>query len=261
MEIISFVLLGIVAGFFAGLLGVGGGIITVPVMTLLLLPLFDLPAENMMHIAVASSLAAIIPTSIMSAYGHHRQGGIIWSIAYKLTPGLLLGAGLGAYLVSRIDTSSLQFSLAFFLFIVSLYMFFSPQFWIKSARDKIRIFALWSLPIGLFSSMMGVGGGTMTVPFLLWRGLDIRKAIGISAYCGLPIAFASSVCFYFIQQSAEGQSAVNFLYLPAVVGISLGSLFFAPIGANFTHKYSMMVIKRTFSVVLMIASLQLLDIV
>jgi len=151
----------------------------------------------------------------------------------------------------------LQFSFAIFLFFVALYMFFSPQSWIKSVAGGMKAFPLVSVPIGFLSSIMGVGGGTMTVPYLLWRGLDIRKAIGISAFCGLPIAFIASVTFYTLQKSGEGQ-AVDFLYMPAVLGISIGSIFFAPIGAKFTHIFPVLTIKRLFSLLLIVASAKLL---
>lgn len=257
MEIVAFVLLGLIAGFFAGLLGVGGGIVTVPVMSLLILPYLDFPSEHIMHIAVASSLAAIIPTSIMSAYGHHRQGGVVWPIAIKFTPGLLLGGISGALMASHISTDALQLGFAFFLIFVAIYMLFSPESWIQPVEGRDKIFSGVSFPIAFLSAVLGVGGGTMTVPYLLWRGIDIRKAVGISAYCGLPIAIASSITFFVIQQSELIESQVDFLYLPAALGISLGSIFFAPIGAKFTQKLPVLKIKQLFAFVLVIASVEL----
>jgi uncharacterized membrane protein YfcA len=258
MEIVAFVLLGIVAGFFAGLMGIGGGIITVPVMSLLILPYLDFPSEVIMHIAIASSLAAILPTSIMSTYGHHRQGGIVWPIAMKMTPGLLLGAGLGAFFASNLTHYVLQLTFALFLIFVSIYMFFSPADLIKPGAKRMSNFPYISLLIGALSAVLGVGGGTMTVPYLLWRGTEIHQAIGISAYCGLPIAISSTVVFYFMQSTSDSSLSFEFVYLPAVLGISTGSIIFAPVGAKFTACMPVRKVKILFSLVLLASSAQLL---
>lgn len=257
MELLGFILLGLVSGFFAGLLGLGGGVITVPVMALIALPYLNFPPNEVMHVAVASSLAAIIPTALMSAYGHHQQKGIIWPIALKFTPGLLVGGVAGALLASVIAKENLQLAFASFLVFVAIYMLFSPTALIKPFSGKTGVNAYVSFPISCISALMGVGGGTMTVPYLLWRGIDIRKAIGISAYCGLPIAIASSLTYSIIQYSDAHSSSGQFIYIPAVLGISLGSILSAPFGAKCTHHFPIMFIKRLFSIVLLIASAKL----
>jgi len=257
MELFGFVLLGLVSGFFAGLLGLGGGIITVPVLALVALPYLNFPLNELMHIAVASSLAAIIPTAVMSTYGHHQQRGIIWPIAIKFTPGLLIGGILGAILASSTESLSLQFAFAVFLIFVAIYMLFSPTDLVKPMATEANVNAYVSLPISCTSALLGVGGGTMTVPYLLWRGVELRKAIGISAYCGLPIAIASSLTFYLIQSLGLHNSAGQFIYFPAVLGIILGSIISAPIGAKCTRLLPVRFIKRLFSIVLLLASAKL----
>jgi len=257
MELIGFVLLGLISGFFAGLLGLGGGIITVPVMAMVALPYLNFSAHEVMHVAVASSLVAMIPTAFMSAFGHYRQQGIIWSIALKFSPGLIIGGVLGALLASSVASQSLQFAFATFLIFVSMYMLSSPVDMLKPAHTKAKINPAVSLPIAFISASLGVGGGTMTVPYLQWRGVELRKAIGISAYCGLPIGIASSLTFYAMQSSDLPVSTGQFIYFPAVLGIIIGSMISAPFGAKCTHHLPVKLIKRLFSIVLLLASAKL----
>jgi len=257
MELIGFLLLGLISGFFAGLLGLGGGIITVPVMALMALPYLGFPSNQVMHIAVASSLATMIPTALMSAYGHHKQRSIVWSIAWKFTPGLIVGGVSGAILANYIASQSLQYTFATFLIFVAIYMLLSPADLVKPINGKEKLDSYVSLPISCISAILGVGGGTMTVPYLMWRGIELRKAIGISAYCGLPIAVASSATFYVMQSSGHLNSAEQFFYFPAVLGIIIGSIISAPIGAKCTHYLPVKLIKRLFSIVLLLASAKL----
>jgi len=257
MELFGFILLGLTSGFFAGLLGLGGGIITVPVMALVALPYLNFPAHELMHIAVASSLAAIIPTALMSIYGHQHQRGIIWPIALKFTPGLIIGGVSGALLASSVASQGLQFAFASFLIFVAMYMLFSPVNMLKTIQDKVKINSLVPVPIAFISASLGVGGGTMTVPYLLGRGVELPKAIGISAYCGLPIAVASSLTFYIMQSMSFSNVSGQFIYFPAVLGIIIGSIISAPLGAKCTHLFPLKLIKRLFSIVLLIASAKL----
>jgi len=260
MEILVFIALGLVAGFFAGLLGVGGGIVTVPVMSLWLLPYFQFPASDVVHIAIASSLLAIIPTSVMSTYGHHKQGGILWPLAMRFTPGLILGSVLGAFLATKVAGYNLQVVFGLFLVIVALYMMKSPQGFALARGNKNIKFPFISLPIGAISAALGVGGGTMTVPYLLWRGKSIQQAIGVSAYCGLPIALASSFTFLIVDSVDSNQFSAGFIHIPAVVGISVGSILFAPVGAYCTHHWPVVSLKRIFALVLLLASGRLLGV-
>lgn len=254
MELIWFIFLGLASGFFAGLLGLGGGIITVPVLALLIFPYLNFPSDEIMHIAVASSLAAMIPTSIMSIYGHHRQKGILWSIAFKFTPGLIVGGVIGAILASIIARQSLQYSFATFQIFVVAYMLFSSVTSVKSIVGNQTVNPYISLPISCLSSLLGVGGGTMTVPYLLWRGLEMRQAIGISAYCGFPIAIASTFTYSLMQYNDLNDFFGEFIYLPSVVGIGLGSILSAPLGAKCVSYLPVNFIKLLFSMMILLVS-------
>jgi len=265
MELLIFICVGIFTGLSAGLLGLGGGIISVPAMVILL-PYFDVPPHLIMHIAIATSLALIIPTSLLSAYTHSRQNAIDWAYVIRLVPGLIFGSVIGAYTVVLFDREMLQGLFSAFLILVVMYMLFGR---VPKARYSLNqgAQAAWIarashfLPaslVGLISSLMGVGGGTMTVPYLIWRGVSLPKAIGTSAFCGLPIAVSSSVVFFGFQISNSGGEENSFFYLPAFVGILIGAMVFTPIGAKLTHKINVALLKRLFLMMLLIVAIKLL---
>ena len=259
MELMIFIIVGVFTGLSAGLLGVGGGIVSVPAM-IFLLPYFDVPPQQIMQIAIATSLALIIPTSIMSAYSHYRRGALVWPYIVRMLPGLLIGAAVGAYIVSGLEQDFLQTIFAVLLMSLALYMLLGkpvthdsadphPGFWVFSSTASL---------IGLLSSLMGVGGGTMTVPFLVSKGLPLSKAIGSSAFCGLPIALSASLTFFVLENGSSASEISSFIYYPAFVGIFIGAMLFTPLGAKLAHELNTVLLKKLFVVFLMLVSIKLL---
>jgi len=257
MELLIFICVGIFTGLSAGLLGIGGGLVSVPAMVLLL-PYFNVPDVAVMHMAVATSLALIIPTSLMSAYGHYLQNAIIWSWVYRFIPGLVLGSIIGAYFVTVSDREILQTIFSIFLILIAGHMLWGKQPAINKSPSVNHFFP--SSAIGFISSLLGVGGGTMTVPYLMWRGLALPKAIGSSAACGFPIAIAGSLVFLLnpVIQTADVKGGLGMFYWPAFVGILIGALVFAPVGAKLTHRINVVILKRIFIVVLLLVAFELL---
>lgn len=240
---------GAVAGICAGLFGVGGGLIIVP-MLIGLLGLFG--QSDLVHLAVGTSLATIIPTSIGSSFAHHKAGNVRFDVAFLMAPGLFLGALLGAYVAHFIAAQALQGAIAVCAVLVGVRMLLAKQnlsthaFCFSRARG-----GLGGLSIGLVSALFGIGGGSMTVPFLTTSGLGIKQAVGTSAFCGFFIAVAGALGFMLFGQGAEGMTgAVGSVHLGAFLCISLASFFFAKVGARVAHLLPPIVLKRAFGVLL-----------
>ncbi len=255
MEIVVFALVGIIAGLSAGLFGIGGGLITVPAM-IFLLPLFSVDSHTY-HVAIATSLAAIIPTAIMSSYGHYKKHAIRWPVIIRLTPGLVAGGLCGVFLALYTSQAILKVVFGFFLLLVASNMFR------RSMRESVDVFHIQSvnpfagLAIGTISSLMGVGGGTMSVPYLVWKGLKVHQAIGCSAFLGLPIALSATVAFY-LSRFTEYELTGGYIYLPALIGISLAAVIVAPLGVNLAHKLPVKTLKKLFSILLIVVAIKII---
>ncbi|UUQ62646.1 sulfite exporter TauE/SafE family protein [Pseudomonas fuscovaginae UPB0736] len=248
MEFLLYLLLGACAGVLAGLFGVGGGIIIVPVLVFsFTLQGFD--NSILTHLAVGTSLATIIFTSINTIRGHHRRGAVRWPIFTWMALGILLGAGLGALTAKAIDGPNLQKIIGIFALIVSVQMALGLQ--PKGRREipgKLGL-GLAGAVIGWASAIFGIGGGSLTVPFLTWRSLPMQQAVATSSACGLPIAVASTLSFIWLgwHDPLLPEHSLGFIYLPALLGIALTSMFFARFGVQLAHKLSPLLLKRLFA--------------
>lgn len=261
--IIIYLLLGSFAGLIAGLLGVGGGLIIVPVLVVVFqMQAFD--SASIMHLALGTSLATIVFTAISAVLAHHRRGAVVWSIVYGLAPGMLLGSLLGALSADSIPGEDLKLLFALFEFVIAFYMIAgapSPQRSIEASIRRLELFVMGN-GIGLVSAILGIGGGTMTVPYLCWRGRSIRQAVAISSACGMPIAFAGAFGYLIAGLDADTlpPMATGYIYWPALIGIVTASLFFAPLGARLAHQLPIMLLKRVFGVVLLLMAVMIINI-
>lgn len=246
---ILFLLLGSFSGFVAGLLGIGGGLIIVPVLLYLLAPSID--QSFLMHTSIGTALAVIVFTSISSLYAHHRHGAILWRNFVKLTPTILLGSYSGAILAKYLSFDFLRMFFAFFEISVALIMWFGIS--ATGHADKLSRW-VWSFVgyvIGLISAMVGIGGGTMTTPFLVYNNIQIKNAIATSAAVGMPIAIAGSIGFMVAGSSQVLQtSGIGFVNFEALIAIAVSSVFFAPLGAKVTHLLDSSILKKGFSIFL-----------
>ena len=259
MEFLLYIVLGACAGVLAGLFGVGGGMIIVPVLV------FSFTAQGfdpgvLTHLAVGTSLATIIFTSINSVREHQRKGAVRWPVFTWMTLGILLGAGLGSLTAASIQGPMLQKIIGVFAILVALQM--SLDLKPKASRDvpgKPGL-TLAGVVIGWASAIFGIGGGSLTVPFLTWRSVPIQQAVATSAACGLPIALAGALSFMVVGWHDEHLPdwSLGFVYLPALVGIALTSMFFARFGARLAHKLSPRLLKRLFALLLLVVGLNFL---
>lgn len=241
---------GIVAGFLAGLLGIGGGLIIVPVLSFALI---ELAPEYNMHLALGTSLASIVITSMASVWAHHRKQAVHWPVVLQLTPGLLLGSALAGALSARINVDILSMIFAVFCLLVA------ASFWWQAPRSERSMHAMpiqfiaGSL-IGSVSALVGIGGGSMMVPWLSWHTMRIQHAIATSAACGLPIAVAATIGYLVAGQSVENlpSGSLGFVYLPALMGIGVTSVLMAPMGARLAHRLPRESLQRIFSGLLLL---------
>jgi uncharacterized protein len=261
IELVAYLTIGALSGVLAGLFGVGGGAVMVPAL-MLLFGALGIGGDWMAHLAVGTSLATIIGTGAASTLAHHRRGGVRWDIVRPLAPGIVVGALAGAVLAGWISGPWLQRIFAVFLAYVGTRLLMTSA--------KTAVSAAHPLPgrlglagvgsgIGILSSLVGIGGGTLTVPFLSRHGLEMRQAVGASAACGLPIAVAGALGFVFVGWGRTGLPAFStgFVYWPAVLAMLVASMPIAPLGARLAHALPVALLKRLFGILLLLIAARL----
>lgn len=254
-----YVCLGAFAGILAGLLGVGGGIVIVPMLVIAYTAQGFSP-DLIMHLALGTSLASIMFTSISSAYSHHKRGGVDWHIIKCITFGIIIGTYGGSFVAAKIPRQYLQIFFSVFLFYVAFQMIFNKQ--PKLTRKMPGVVAVngVGIIIGTISSLVGIGGGTLSVPFMVWHNVEMRKAIGTSSAIGIPIAFSGCLGYVINGLSVANlpEYCLGYVFLPALACIVLCSMFTAPYGAKLAHTLPVPRIKKIFAVLLLIVGTNML---
>lgn len=246
-------LMGACAGFLAGLIGIGGGMIMVPFLSFVLTAK-GFPAEYILKMGVATSLATICFTSLSSVRAHHQRGAVLWPVVKLFAPGILLGSLIGAQIAVAMPTKALSVLFAIFVIFSATQMFLDRK--PKPTRvlpPGLGMFGMGNL-IGLLSSLVGAGGAFVSVPFMTWCNVKIHQAVGTSAALGFPIAFAGTMGYIWAGQNMPDMppGAFGYLYVPGLVVISLASICTAPLGARTAHRMDIRPLKKAFAVVLYI---------
>ena len=248
---LGYAAIGAAVGFFAGLLGIGGGAIMVP----LLVMVFEaqgLPREQIMHLAVASGMASILFTSLSSMRAHAVRGSVRWDLALALTPGILVGGLLGSSLTAWISTQvfATLFTVVVFFAATNILINRKP----KPSRQLPGALGamLVGLVISFVSSLAALGGAFLTIPFALYCNVPMLQAIGTSAIVGFPIALAGSIGFIVAGWGKSGlpPHSIGYVYLPAVLGMTLASVLTAPLGAATAHRLPTKRLKQVFALLL-----------
>lgn len=252
--ILIYLLVGIVVGFLAGLFGVGGGLVIVPALVFVFVRQGFAP-EFIVHLAIGSSVATIIFTSLSSIYTHHKHGAVLWTVCWQLTPGIIFGAALGAMIVDATPALTLRRVFAFFEWLIAAQLLsgIKPSA-ARTLPGRVGMTGMGSV-IGSISSIVGIGGGALTTPFLLWCNIAIRRAVATSSACGLPIAIAGSLSFIITglnEMAIFPEYATGYVYWPAVLGIAPISMLFAPLGATLAHRLSAEKLRRYFGFFLIV---------
>ena len=252
LELGLYLTLGAFAGLSAGLLGIGGGLIIVPALATLF-SYQQIPADIIMHLALGTSLATILVTSISSVRSHHKHRAVIWPHVWRLTPGILAGAWLGGWLAGQMSSDWLKPVFALFEFAVAIHMLSGTQ--VGSHRNLPGTAGMSTAGtfIGSISAIVGIGGGTLTVPYLIWNSIPLRKAIATSAACGFPIALSGTLAYLVSgwQHPLLPGQAIGYIHVPAFLGIILASALFAPLGARLTHTLPVAALKKIFALFLL----------
>jgi uncharacterized membrane protein YfcA len=256
---LSYLFLGAFVGFFAGLLGVGGGGIMVPVLTTLFV-MQGFPMDKVVHLALGTSMAAIVMTSVASLRAHHRHGAVRWDIVRMITPGILVGTFGATFIASRVPSEPLAVFFACFMAYVSIQMLLNAK--PKPSRELPGAAGMTAVGTGIggVSALVAIGGGSLSVPFMTWCNVKVHNAIGTSAAIGLPIAIAGTVGYLVNGWSVAGMPELSFgfVYLPAFVLLSIASVFTAPFGARVAHKLPVATLKKVFAGLLVALCLKML---
>jgi uncharacterized membrane protein YfcA len=249
---------GLLAGFLAGYLGIGGGLVLVPVLSWLF-SREPATAGMAVQMAVATSLATMLFTSMSSLLAHHKKGAILWSLVRQMAPGLLVGALLGSIIADRIGDVALGQVFGVFAILVGLQMMRGQrQLGNRPLPGPLPVIGT-GLGIGTISSLLGIGGGSMSVPWLLWHGQEVRKSIATAAACGYPIAIAGTLGFVLLGGGNSTAPTLGYVHLPALAGVAVFSVFGAPIGVAAVHRSSPLFAKRFFAVFLLVVAVKMLS--
>ncbi len=259
IDILLYVTTGCLAGLLAGLFGLGGGIIVVPSL-LFIFHFLHFANFLAMHMAAGTSLAIMLVTTGISTWEYHKRGGVMWSVYFRMLPGIILGTAGGVIIASFLDGKFLKIAFGLFLIIVSVQLFkLVPP---KPQRTLPKAFGLnfFGLAVGAKSGMLGVGGGTLTVPFLTWCNMPLRNASGTSTICGFTIAIIGTLGFIIsgILSKHQLQGALGYIYWPAFFGVSLGSMFTTSFGVRLSQTINADIAKRLFALLLFAVAFRLI---
>lgn len=257
-SILIYLAVGAAAGLVAGLFGVGGGLIIVPVLAWLM-PTQGVSASIVMQMAVGTSLAIISATSVSSMLAHHRNQGVLWTTVKYLAPGLIAGALLGAVIADLVPSDTLRRIVGVSALMVAVKMFLDLKPKAHTPLPGPAGLTVAGGLIGSASALIGIGGGSLTVPFLNWCSVAMRQAVGTAAACGVPIAWAGMLGFIIVGWDEPGRPAwsLGYVSLIAFVGIATASVAIAPLGAHLAHRLPPHILKRAFAVLLLAIGVQM----
>lgn len=253
----AFALVGIIAGLVAGMLGLSGGVVTVPCLVLIF-TLMGFPQAHLMHVAIGTSLAAMVINGISSTMAHHKRGGVMWDVVFLMIPGLFLGSLSGTFLASFLSGIVLQVFFGFFVACLGAYVLLQKK---KKRQEKAKkvertLYTWVGLGIGFLASLLGIGGGVFLVPLLLAQRTPEKKAVGTSAAMGLFVTFLAAFGYlYFGRGVVVAEYVIGYIYIPAFLTIGLITIFFAPIGAKLAHKMDPKKLRRIFAATLILVGI------
>jgi uncharacterized membrane protein YfcA len=239
---------GCAAGFCGGLLGIGGGLIVVPVLAMLFAAQ-QIAEPLVMPLALGTSLASIVFTSLSGIRAHHARQAVNWPLVRQMAPGLLLGAALGGVLSAHFSSIALKVSFLVFAVVAATQMLLARQ--PQAARTlpgKAPLFAAGGAIAGI-SSLVGCGGSSIAIPFMTWCSVPMRNAIGSASAFGLPVALAGTTTYMLIGWDKAGlpPMSLGFVHLPALIAITLGSTLAVPLGATLSHRLPVAALKKFFA--------------
>ncbi len=260
--IIGFVVLGAFAGLMAGLLGIGGGLVVVPGLAYLY-QYTSVPHEYLMQMAEGTSLAIMIPTTVRSLMAHLKHHANVWPIYSRLLPSVIFGAILGAFLAHVFDTRILQILFGFFVLYMAWRLWSDSRVEPSQNMPGVLGTNIFGTIVGVKSGLLGIGGGVLTIPFLTRWSVPIRDAIAISNAVSFTVAIIGTVSFMISGMFHSAQMpkwSTGYVYWPAWLPVALVSMLVAPWGVKLAHYLSPKILKRIFSVFLLVVGAQMLKV-
>ncbi len=249
--VLIYILIGIVVGFIAGMLGIGGGTTLVPLLVFVFTA-EGFSGDKIIHLALGTTITSIIFTSISSIKAHHSRGVVRWDIFRKGTPSLILGTLSGTFVADILNSISLAIFFVAFVYLTSIQLFFDSKKTIRTNFPGITGICITGFFIGVISSLVGAGGGVLSIPLMVLCGIPIIQAVGTSAALGLPIALAGSAGYIYhgLGEPLLPSLSVGYIYIPALIGITIGTFFTVPIGARVAHRIPANYLKKIFAILL-----------
>ncbi len=246
--LVAYFFVGALAGTVGGLLGLSGGVVTVPSL-ILIFNLLNVPQSDLVHTAIGTSLAAMVLNGIASSWAHKRRAGVMWDIVFSMIPGVILGCLLGATLAHFASGILLQILFGLFVCFLGAYVLLQKKTIRKKGAKYDRSMYTWlGLGIGAFSSLLGIGGGVFTVPLMLSHGHPEKKAVGTSAVVSLMITTLAAIGYLYFGLKVEAlEGSIGYIYLPAFVLVGLGAIIFAPLGARWAHQIDGTKLRKVFA--------------
>jgi len=252
--------IGVLVGFLAGLLGIGGGMVMVP-MLVFVFTAKHFPPEHMMHLALATAMATIVFTSALSVRAHHLHDAVDWAVARAMAPGIVAGSLAASLAAGFIPTRPLAVFFTAFMFYAATQMFFEVR--PKASRQLPGAAGLFGVGagIGAVSSVLAAGGAFLSIPFLAWCNVPLKRSIGTAAANGFPIAAAGTVGYVLHGSTVEGLPAgcLGYVYVPALALIVIASMPAAPLGARLAHRLPVRRLRTVFALVLLVLALRMLS--
>lgn len=252
---------GLLSGFLAGLLGIGGGIVTIPVLFLVFGEL-GTPDQWKMHAAIGTSLAIIIATNISSVRAHHKKGAVNWDLAKTWAVAIVVGSVAGSFFATTLKTVQLVYIFASLAAFLAIKMMLPFDHWKLGSSLPTGIFRyLNPAVIGFFSAIMGIGGGSFSVPYMTLYSVPIHRAVGTASLIGLFISFAAAMGYVVAGETTAilPNGFVGFIHLPSVLVVALAAVFMAPVGARVAHKLPKTILSIAFGLFLIAATLRLIS--
>ncbi|MDP1871198.1 MAG: sulfite exporter TauE/SafE family protein [Gallionella sp.] len=255
----AYLLLGATVGLLGGLFGIGGGTVLVPVL-LLLFEAQHFPPEHLLHLALGTSMATIIFTALASLYKHHQHKAVNWGVVRTITPGILIGTGLGSLLATSIPPHFVGILFALFVYFAAAQILFDLRPPVSRQLPGKLIVGLFGVFAGTVSSLVSIGGGTVIIPFLLRSNLPIRQAIGTSAAISFPVAIGGTIGYVAtgLYTSELPPLSLGYVYLPCLLWTAAASVITAPLGAKAAHRMNIGVLRKLFAVLLLLLATNLL---
>lgn len=260
LTLLLLALVGVGAGVLGGLLGISGGLITVPAL-LVIFTYMDFPPAYIMHLSIGTSLAAMVVNSFSSTMAHHQREAVMWKLIFTLIPGLILGAICGAFVARGLTSKTLQDLFGIFVTLLGIYMLFSR---LKQSHDSPQLppgplLSLLGFFIAALSSFLGIGGGSLIVPALLACKVKIGHAIGTSAAMGFIITTIGALSYLSFGYGKDTTPfSIGYLYIPAFIMLSVATFISAPYGAKLAHHLPALLLKRLFAIALIATGILML---